>query len=91
MKLLYLCVTFALFSCLFSTFERPALAYVDPGSGLFLFQSLSSIGVGAMFFLRRRIRTLLRRKPGIDPLLRTEEASRSTKTEAVAAQTSKAA
>ena len=69
MKVLYVFCTFGLFICLLFSFERPAMAYVDPGSGLFMFQSVSSIGVAALFFLRRRIRMMFRRGP-VRPLLR---------------------
>lgn len=79
-RLLYVFLTLAFFVCLMFSFERPAMAYVDPGSGLFLFQTVSSMGVAALFFLRRRIRALF---GGIrtleDPLLRSgaEDASPS--------------
>jgi hypothetical protein len=36
--------------------ERPAYGYVDPGSGLLLFQIGGSMFAGAIFFLRTRIR-----------------------------------
>lgn len=36
--------------------ERPAYGYVDPGSGLLLFQIAGSMFAGAMFFMRTRIR-----------------------------------
>ena len=35
---------------------QPAYGYVDPGSGLFLFQVIGSTFVGMTFLLRRRIR-----------------------------------
>jgi hypothetical protein len=60
-KVLYGVATLGLFVCLLLSFERPAMAYVDPGSGLFVFQSISSIGVGVLFFMRRRLRALFRR------------------------------
>lgn len=66
MKLLYAVLTILFFVCLLFSFERPAMAYVDPGSGLFLFQSISSIAVGALFFLRRRIRSLFGRSKQAD-------------------------
>lgn len=41
--------------------ERPAHAYVDPGSGLVLYQTLSATIVGILFHFRRRINLLLGR------------------------------
>ena len=35
---------------------RPAYAYVDPGSGLFMLQIVSSTFVGITFLIRKRIR-----------------------------------
>ena len=35
---------------------QPAYGYVDPGSGLLLFQVIGSTFVGLTFFLRRRLR-----------------------------------
>ena len=61
LKALYALVTVAFCVCLLLSFERPAMAYIDPGSGLFVFQSISSIGVGVLFFMRRRLRSLFRR------------------------------
>ena len=62
LKVLYVLATLSLFVCLFLSFERPAMAYIDPGSGLFVLQSISSIFVGALFFMRRRLRMLFRRQ-----------------------------
>jgi len=54
----YLAVTCALFFALGFCFERPAYAYVDPGSSLLIFQSLSAIVTGALFYFRRRVKSL---------------------------------
>jgi len=35
--------------------EKPAYAYVDPGSGLLAFQLLSTTLAGFVFILRRRV------------------------------------
>ena len=35
--------------------EQPANAYVDPGSGLLVFQVLSATFAGFIFILRRRV------------------------------------
>lgn len=40
--------------------EKPANAYVDPGSGLLFLQVGGSMLAGAMFVLRQKIRKLLR-------------------------------
>ena len=40
---------------------QPAYGYIDPGSGLFLFQVLGSTLAGAAFLVRKRIRQLLAR------------------------------
>jgi hypothetical protein len=58
LKLKYLCVTLALILALNFSFERTAHAYVDPGSGLLAFQSLSAVVTGALFYFRTRIKNL---------------------------------
>lgn len=40
---------------------KPALAYIDPGSGALLLQGLVAAGVGALYFFRGLVRDLLRR------------------------------
>jgi hypothetical protein len=54
-------LTVALVIALSSSFERTAYAYVDPGSGLFAFQSLSAMVAGALFYFRKGIKSLLQR------------------------------
>lgn len=58
LKLKYLVVTSALFIALSFAFERPAYGYVDPGSSLLIFQSVSAMVTGALFFFRRRLKML---------------------------------
>lgn len=58
LKLNYLVVTAALFIALSFAFERPAYGYVDPGSSLLIFQSVSAMVTGALFFFRRRLKSL---------------------------------
>lgn len=48
-------------------FEKPAHAYVDPGSGLLVFQVLGSMVAGAVYFLRYRIRKLFGLKVDEEP------------------------
>lgn len=40
--------------------EKPAYAYVDPGSGLLAFQILSTTFAGFIFILRRRVHTFFK-------------------------------
>lgn len=40
--------------------EPPAHAYVDPGSGLLAYQTLSAFLTGALFYFRQRIRRAFR-------------------------------
>jgi hypothetical protein len=40
-------------------FEKPALAYVDPGSGYVLLQVIGSMCAGSIFYLRHRLRRML--------------------------------
>lgn len=60
-KVKYFAITAALFIALSFAFEQPAHAYIDPGSSLLVFQSLSAIVTGAIFYFRRRIKALFTR------------------------------
>jgi hypothetical protein len=40
-------------------FERPAQAYVDPGSGFVFLQVAGSMCAGALYYLRHRLRRML--------------------------------
>jgi hypothetical protein len=60
-KMKYFAVTTALFIALSFAFERPAYAYVDPGSSLLIFQSLSAIVTGVLFYFRRRVKSIFTR------------------------------
>jgi hypothetical protein len=42
--------------------EQQAHAYVDPGSGLIIFQSLGAIFTGGLFYFRRRLKLLFTRE-----------------------------
>ncbi|MCU1226821.1 MAG: hypothetical protein JWQ42_4914 [Edaphobacter sp.] len=57
-KLKYLVLTVMLIVALGLTFERRAYAYVDPGSGLLIFQGISAVVSGALLYFRRRIKGL---------------------------------
>jgi hypothetical protein len=43
---------------IFCAFEKPAYAYVDPGSGYLLLQVLGSMLAGAAFIVRHRLRRM---------------------------------
>jgi hypothetical protein len=42
--------------------ERPAYAYVDPGSGLFLLQGIGSALLGVLYVIRRKLKLIKRTK-----------------------------
>jgi hypothetical protein len=44
-------------------FEKQAQAYVDPGSGILAFQTIGALFTGALFYFRRRIKTIFLRSP----------------------------
>lgn len=50
----------ALFFALGASLERRAYAYVDPGTGLLLFQSAGAAVSGVLFYFRRRLKRLFR-------------------------------
>jgi hypothetical protein len=54
-------VTIGFIAALVITSEQQARAYVDPGSGLLFLQMLGASAVGALFFLRQKLRKLFRR------------------------------
>lgn len=66
-QLRYWSVTLLLFVALGMFFERPAHAYTDPGSTLLLFQSIGAVASGALFYFRRKIRTLFTRSSAGKP------------------------
>lgn len=67
-KLKYFALTLMLFVALGLTFERQAHAYIDPGSGLLIFQSISAVVSGALIYFRRRIKSLfVRDRPAAIP------------------------
>lgn len=54
--------TTALVVILLIALAQPASAYTDPGSGTLLFQILTASFVGGMFYIRRAIMTLWRKR-----------------------------
>lgn len=59
----YFAITLMFLIALSFTFERQAYAYVDPGSGLLIFQGISAVFSGALFYFRRRLKSLFVRTP----------------------------
>lgn len=55
-KIAYVLVTCGLVVCFLLASERPAYAYVDPGSGLFLLQGIGSAFLGVLYVIRRKLR-----------------------------------
>jgi hypothetical protein len=48
--------------------ERPAKAYVDPGSGLLTLQMLGASVAGGFFFLRHKLKKLMARRHELSPV-----------------------
>ena len=47
----------AMLLCVMVVLERPAYGYyVDPGSGLFLLQSISTAALGVLYVIRRKLK-----------------------------------
>jgi hypothetical protein len=47
--------------------EQQAHAYVDPGSGLIIFQSLGAIFTGGLFYFRHKLKLLFTREKAKNP------------------------
>jgi hypothetical protein len=60
-KFAYFIVTCGLLVSICFCFERQAYAYVDPGSSLVLFQGVSSVFIGVLYYFRKKLKSLLRR------------------------------
>jgi hypothetical protein len=71
-----LSLTALLFLAAFCALAQPAYAYVDPGSGLFAFQIISTTLAGMIFMLRKRLRSLIRSMT-LRSVSRTEKAVKS--------------
>jgi hypothetical protein len=61
LRLKYVAVTIALFFAVNFCLEQRAYAYVDPGSSLLVFQSISAMITGALFYFRKRLKSLFTR------------------------------
>lgn len=66
-RLKYLVVTVMLIVALSFTFEHKAYAYIDPGSGLLIFQGISAVVSGALLYFRRRLKALFVKMPKVGP------------------------
>ncbi len=65
-RLKYLAATALLMLALSFTFERRAYAYIDPGSGLLIFQGISAVVSGTLFYFRRRLKALFGKSPKVE-------------------------
>ena len=61
LRFTYLLVTCGLIACVWVATEGHAYAYVDPGTGLYLLQGMSSVFAGVLFYFRKRLKGILRR------------------------------
>ena len=61
LKLKYWSVTLLFVFALGLSLEHRAYAYTDPGSCLLLFQSMGAVASGALFYFRRRLKSLFTR------------------------------
>ena len=59
LKMKYMAVSLASLVFLGLATERRAYAYTDPGSTLLIFQSLSAVFSGGLFYFRKRIKSLI--------------------------------
>jgi hypothetical protein len=56
--------------CLMVATERRAYAYIDPGSGLMVLQTITTVLAGVGFFLRTHIKALFNRSKKAKPTLK---------------------
>lgn len=61
LRTLYIALNLALFIALACTFEKPAYAYVDPGSSMLLLQGVGAFVTGVLFYCRQRILKIFKR------------------------------
>ena len=62
-KFTYFLLTSGMVWCVLLMGERPAYAYIDPGSGLFLLQSIGAACLGVIYVVKRKVKALTGRKP----------------------------
>ena len=61
-RLRYYVVTLMLFFALLTSSAPAAYAYVDPGSGLLAYQSITAFVTGLLFYFRRRLKLIFLRE-----------------------------
>ena len=61
-RLQYFAVTLMVLAALLTCSTHAAYAYVDPGTGLLVYQSMTAFATGVMFYFRRRLKLFLFRK-----------------------------
>ncbi len=61
-KLLYFGMTLTVLAACLTFSTGAAYAYVDPGTGLLVYQSMTAFATGLMFYFRRRLKLFLFRK-----------------------------
>ena len=61
-RLQYFAVTLMVLAVLLTCSAQVAYAYVDPGTGLLVYQSMTAFATGVMFYFRRRLKLFLFRK-----------------------------
>jgi len=61
-RLRYYAVTLVLFVAILSCAAPAAYAYVDPGSGLLAYQSITAFFTGLLFYFRRRLKMIFLRE-----------------------------
>lgn len=62
-KITFVFLSCALVACVMVALERPAYGlYVDPGSGLFLLQSVGTAALGVLYVIRRKLKLVKKPK-----------------------------
>ena len=64
LRLCHATLTMCLLFALVCSFERPAYAYIDPGSGLYACQAIGAFFAGALYYFRLRVKRLFNRSAG---------------------------
>lgn len=60
LRVCYAALSVCLLFSVMCLLERPAHAYVDPGSGLLAYQALTTLVAGTIFYFRQKLRNLFR-------------------------------
>jgi hypothetical protein len=62
----YLCISVAMLFCLAISMEEKAYAYIDPGSGLLILQSVGGFFAGVLYLVRKHIKALIFRSTSVE-------------------------